>query len=51
MSSNRSYRSALPQEKVRQEVENGKGKQFSPEFADIMLQMIDEDKNYQLREL
>ena len=48
MASNRSYRDALPQEKVRLEIENGRGKQFDPQIADIMLQMIDEDKNYSM---
>ncbi len=46
MASNRSYRGALPQEVVRSEIEKGKGEQFDAKIADIMLQMIDEDKNY-----
>ena len=50
MSSNRSYRGALPQEKIREEIEKGKGTQFDPEFADIMLAMIDEDKDYNMRD-
>ena len=50
MSSNRSYRKALPQETVRSEIEKGKGTQFDPVFADIMLSMIDEDKDYNMRE-
>ncbi|MBO4368517.1 MAG: hypothetical protein J5803_00220, partial [Desulfovibrio sp.] len=50
MSSNRSYRRALAQEKVRSEIERGKGKQFDPKFADIMLAMIDEDKGYKMRD-
>lgn len=50
MSSNRSYRKALPQEKVREEIVNGKGKQFDPVLADIMLQLIDEDVNYDMRQ-
>ena len=50
MSSNRSYRKALPQETVRSEIEKGKGTQFDPVFADIMLTMIDEDKEYDMRE-
>ena len=50
MASNRSYRKALPQEKVREEIEKGKGTQFDPEIADIMLQMIEEDRGYYLRE-
>ena len=48
MTSNRSYRDALPQEIVRSEIEKGKGKQFDARIADIMLQMIDEDTNYNM---
>lgn len=48
MTSNRSYRGVLPQEKVRQEIERGKGSQFDPKFADIMLQMIDDDVEYRM---
>ncbi len=50
MTSNRSYRGALPQEKVRGEIEKGKGSQFDPKFADIMLEMIDDDKEYLMRD-
>ncbi len=50
MTSNRSYRSLIPQEIVKEELEKGKGKQFDPVFADIMLSMIAEDKDYQMRE-
>ncbi len=50
MSSYRSYRDKLPQEVVRSEIEKGKGSQFDPVFADIMLQMIDEDTEYQMSE-
>ena len=50
MTSNRSYRSVMPQEAVRAEIERCKGSQFDPRFADIMLQMIDEDTAYQMRE-
>lgn len=50
MTSNRSYRRAMPQEKVRQEIEDGKNTQFDPVFADIMLQMIREDTEYTMRE-
>lgn len=48
MASNRSYRNALPQEVVRSEIEKGRGKQFDEKIANIMLQMIDEDKNYSM---
>ena len=48
MTSNRSYRGSLSQEKVRSEIERGKGTQFDPKFADIMLAMIDEDKDFNM---
>lgn len=51
MASNRSYRNALPQEVVRSEIEKGKGTQFDPDVADIMLQIIDEDKEYTMKQL
>ena len=50
MSSRRSYRDVLPQATVRYEIENGRGTQFDPKFADIMLAMMDEDKDYNMRE-
>ena len=50
MTSNRSYRSALSQEEVRQEFIRCSGTQFDPEFARIMLQLIDRDKEYTMRE-
>ena len=50
MTSNRSYRRSLSQEIVREEIEKGKGTQFDPQFAEIMLQMIDEDKEYRMRD-
>lgn len=50
MTSKRSYRDVLSQQVVRGEIEKGKGTQFDPVCADIMLQMIDEDKAYQMRE-
>ena len=50
MTSLRSYRDILPQEVVRGEIEKGKGTQFDPVFADIMIQMIDEDKEYMMHE-
>ena len=40
----------LPQEVVRGEIEKGKGTQFDPKFADIMLSMIDEDTEYTMKE-
>ena len=50
MSSHRSYRDKLPQSAVRAEIEKGRGTQFDPVFADIMLKMIDEDKDYKMSE-
>ncbi len=50
MTSHRSYRDILPQEIVRGELVKGKGTQFDPTFADIMIQMIDEDKEYLMHE-
>ena len=50
MTSNRSYRNILPQEKVREEILRCSGTQFDPTFAAIMVDIIDEDKDYQLSE-
>ncbi len=50
MTSNRSYRKALPQEVVRSEIEKGRGTQFDPAIADVMLQMIDEDTEYTMKQ-
>ncbi|MDE7246934.1 MAG: HD-GYP domain-containing protein [Lachnospiraceae bacterium] len=50
MTSKRSYRDILPQEVVRAEIVKGKGTQFDPKCAEIMLEMIDEDKEYKMKE-
>ncbi len=50
MTSHRSYRNTLPQEEVRAEILRCRGTQFDPKFADIMVEIIDEDTDYQLRE-
>ena len=50
MTSNRSYRRSLSQEVVRGEIEKSKGTQFDPQFADIMISMIDEDTGYRMRD-
>ena len=50
MTSKRSYRNILSQDIVRGEIERGKGTQFDPFFAEIMIQMIDEDIRYTMRE-
>ncbi len=50
LTSNRSYRKALPQEVVKGELEKGKGTQFDPHIADIMIQMVEEDKEYVMQQ-
>ena len=50
MTSRRSYRDMLPQEKVKSELENGKGTQFDPEIAAHMIEMMDEDTEYRMHE-
>ena len=50
MTSNRSYRRQLPQEVVREELVRCSGAQFDPDFAQIMVQLIDQDPDYTLRE-
>lgn len=50
MSSRRSYRDVLAQEIIREEMKKGKGTQFDPVYAEIMLKMIEEDTGYRMRE-
>ncbi|SEQ04091.1 diguanylate cyclase (GGDEF) domain-containing protein [Lachnospiraceae bacterium NE2001] len=50
MSSNRSYRNIITQDKIREEFVIGSGTQFDPRFAEIMIKMIDEDPDYTMRE-
>ncbi len=50
MSSNRSYRTAFPQQIVREEIVKGTGTQFDPEIAGVMKHLIDLDENYEMRE-
>ena len=50
MTSKRSYRDSLPQSKVRDELQKGLGLQFDPKFGQIMIELVDEDKNYNLRQ-
>ena len=49
MTSTRSYRDIMPQDKVREEIKKGSGTQFDPEYAQVMLSLIDEDTDYSLR--
>jgi len=48
MSSKRSYRDPMPQEKVRAELVKGTGTQFDPQFAEIMIRQIDLDTEYKM---
>ena len=51
MTSKRSYSSPRSQEEVRAEIVRCMGTQFDPDIAKYMLEMIDEDKEYRLREI
>ncbi len=44
MASERSYRGALCEQKIREEIMNGKGTQFDPELTDIFLKAFDEGR-------
>ena len=46
MTSERSYRNAYDQQSARQEMIDGRGTQFDPQFVDIMIDMIDRDENF-----
>lgn len=50
MTSKRSYRGSLPQSKVREELVKGIGSQLDPTYAKIMIQLVDNDKDYVMRE-
>jgi putative nucleotidyltransferase with HDIG domain len=49
MSSDRSYRSHLTQEMIKDELKLGMGTQFDPKFAQIMLDIVEEDKDFKYR--
>lgn len=51
MTSNRSYHSTMPQEVVRDQIVRGMGSQFDPNIARIMLEMIDEDMQYEMKQV
>lgn len=50
MSSFRSYRDVLEQNVIVEELEKGRCTQFDPKYTDIMLSIIREDTEYNLRE-
>ena len=51
MTSKRSYSSPRTQEEVRAEIERCSGTQFDPDIAGILLDMIDKDTQFLLREM
>ena len=51
MTSKRSYSYPKAQSEVREEIVRCSGTQFDPDIAVYLIDMIDEDKDYQLREL
>lgn len=50
MTSKRSYRDMIPQMYVREELVKGIGTQFDPNYARIMLHMLDQDVDYKMKE-
>ena len=50
MTSNRSYRRGLSQEEVRAEIERVRGTQLDPVIAGYMLELIDSDRYYRLKQ-
>ncbi|MBQ4312439.1 MAG: HD-GYP domain-containing protein, partial [Oscillospiraceae bacterium] len=50
MTSIRSYRDPIPQDKVREEIVKGIGTQFDPVYARLMLHLIDVDTEYEMQE-
>ena len=50
MTSTRTYSTPRPQSAVRAEIERCSGTQFDPGIAAVMLQMIDDDKDYRMNE-
>jgi len=50
MTSIRSYRDPITQDKVREEIVKGSGTQFDPHYARLMLQLIDIDTEYEMKE-
>ena len=50
MTSNRSYRKPIPQQTVREQFIMCSGTQFDPDFANLMLSLIDDDTKYMMKE-
>lgn len=50
MTSKRAYRDTMSQEKVREQIEMGRGSQFDEQIATIMLSLMDQDTEYKMRQ-
>ena len=50
MTSKRSYRDPIPQQTVREELVKGIGTQFDPDYAKIMIHLVDLDMEYTMRD-
>lgn len=50
MSSKRSYRGQVPQQNIREELVKGAGTQFDPQYAKIMIHLLDMDAEYRMKE-
>lgn len=50
MTSRRAYRDIMPQEKVREQIAQGLGSQFDAKIAAIMLDLIDNDTEYTMKQ-
>ena len=50
MTSNRSYRKELSQDEVMNEIKKGSGSQFDPDIAKCMLELIEEDVDFSMRQ-
>lgn len=50
MTSKRAYRDIMSQQKVREQIVRGRGSQFDDKIAGIMLSLIDEDTEYNLKQ-
>ncbi len=49
MTSARSYRDIMPQKMVKDAIYKGMGSQFDPDYASLMLQIIEDDMSYNMR--
>ncbi len=50
MTSSRNFRPLFPQKFVRAEIESQAGKQLDPNISKVMIQIIDEDKDFKLKQ-